>query len=293
MSDKKILGWNVEQTKSLLKFILKHSKQPLTQSFDLWSKQNARQPFSVRNYYYRLVHQLKDKPTLSAELELSEQELEQVFQSRHFGSTQSEDLLREILPLRENQSVRAACESMASGDHSQMIRFQNKYRNLLQNNRPLVERVIKELKIQGVDTREPYSGSAGKILNMPRLPSAKVLREEEIKALFGGLVRLVRRSAQEEIAGSLAREVQFANDTLATALVDMRRKDVVMEELRQYNARLKFDLDTARQNLAQSQSQSLSTMLKLEGLARSPKMEQLRDFLKTLKREQKDKNLKE
>lgn len=292
MSGKKILGWNIEQTKSLLKFISQHKKQPLTKTFEVWSRQNARQPFSVRNYYYKLLQQLKTDPKLSAELGFAQQELGQVFQSRHFAIAQSEELLRAILPLNENKSVRAACESLASGDRNQMIRFQNKYRNLLENHRPLVEKVMDELKACGVVTRQPYSKRKGEILNMPSLPNAKALREDELKALFLGLVRLVKRNAQEEVAGTLARETQFANDTLATALVDMRRKDLMLDELKNQNTRLKSDLAMTRQNLAESQSQNLSTMLKLEGLARSPKMQELRNFLDSIKHEQKDKNLK-
>jgi hypothetical protein len=45
---------------------------------------------------------------------------------------------------------------LGGGNRSRMLRFQNKYRSLLKNRRPLVEEIIREMREAGQPVYNPY-----------------------------------------------------------------------------------------------------------------------------------------
>ncbi len=278
----KNLGWDIADTKSLINFLIENNEIPFTTAFKQWAKQNARQTFSVRNYFYKLINKIKKDTSLCCLLELTPKQIEMLTRKR-FSVQDTTKLLRAVLPIRNQPSVRSACMRLAEGDVSLMVRYQNKYRNVIKNNKTEVLKVMRYLRDLGIQVREPYK-NRGNIISMPSVQ--KDITEVDIKALFMGLVNLIKRNTQRELSLKLAREAQFSNDTLQKVLIDLRRKHLMVEELKEQNKRLKKNLVVLQSNLAKSQAQSLSTMLQVQSLVHSEKMQDLKSFFGKLNLEQ-------
>jgi len=279
----KILGWDIEQAKSLLHYVLGNKKISLTAIFQEWAKSNARQTYSVRNYFYKLCKKIKEDKNLYTLLGLCENDLKELFNLGHFNTQTARELLYAILPMENQKSVRSACMRLAKGETSLMVRYQNKYRNILKNNKKEVLEVMKDLQNKGFLVRSPYKED-NKIICMPK--RQKEITDTDMKALFMGLVNLIKRNAEREISQELAKEVQFSNDTLQITLIDLRRKQLMVQELQEQNKKLKNDLTLVQNNLAVSQAQNLSTILQVQNLVNSKKMKDLKEFFQQMNLQQ-------
>ena len=77
-----------------------------------------------------------------------------------FGEDEKRDLLRTMLSEQgRGVSVRGCAIALAGGERSQMLRYQNKYRNLVRSNPDLVRQVMIELENQGMPCTDPYAPS--------------------------------------------------------------------------------------------------------------------------------------
>ena len=267
----KFLGWECEEIKSLLSFILERHDISRMEIFKKWAKENCRDMFSVRNFFYKLKNKSLNKTSF---LGFNKTELNKIF-CLDFGKVSSKKLLQNILPVSQ-KSVRAVCLGLAKNNLKLMTCYQNKYRNLLKNNKKEVLETMKELEKNGIKTRNPYNN----IIQM-KSKSTK-LTEGDIKNLFMGLVRLIKRNAEEEVLLSLKQEAEFANTTLQNALVDLRRNKLLVEELKDENKKLKQEFLLVKNNLAKSEAQNLSNMMEVQNLAYSERMTELKKFLSSL-----------
>ena len=91
---------------------------PLKAAFDQTARLTGRQPNSIRNFYYAKIK-------------------EEGLQA-------------------QGMSVRSITLKLGQGDRKAMLRYQNKYRSLLKNNRPLVEQTIQALRAAGKPAYDPY-----------------------------------------------------------------------------------------------------------------------------------------
>lgn len=278
-NNKKILGWQISQTKSLLNFINNNKNMSLTTAFSIWAKENFRQAFSVRNYYYKLLDYLKKNPTAGKELEIEERDIDDVLVTKHFSQDKSVWLLEKILPNNPKISVRAKCIELACGDMTKMIRYQNKYRNLVSKNKQLVENVMEKLKNSNVEVRNPFKKEdmQTKILNMPK--DKNFIGDEEIQALFNGLIKLVKTNTEKAVNIKNQKENLLKNNALSVALANLRRKNIQIKEFDDENKKLKQDLDRSQQQLYKAKSRNFETMVELKQIVKSKKMEQLKKFI--------------
>lgn len=68
-----------------------------------------------------------------------------------FTEAETHDLLRQVLTgCGQGMSVRACVMRMADGDHSRMLRYQNKYRAILKHHPEMIAQVRQELLAEGV-----------------------------------------------------------------------------------------------------------------------------------------------
>ena len=136
-----------------------------------------------------------------------------------------------------------------------------------------------KIKITG-DTVCDLSTDLLKLNNISIMPiKEEKITEKEIQSLFWGLVRLVKRNAEEEIESTLKREAEFANTALQNSLIDLRRKEVLINELREQNKSLKMKLENMTQNLQQSQQNLLGQMATISNLVGNSKIEELKAFI--------------
>ena len=134
-------GWQEDETARLFTAVKEASRSgaPLRSVFESLSGDLGRKPNSIRNYYYACLRQKPDASFLRAA------------PFNTFTPEETHNLLRQVLMARgQGMSVRSCVMTMAGGDHSRMLRYQNKYRTLLKHRPELVEAVREELRREGL-----------------------------------------------------------------------------------------------------------------------------------------------
>ena len=114
-------GWSEHENQLLWETADEAQQQglPLKAVFEQIARQTGRRPNSIRNYYYAQVRNREDGQPRAA---------------RFVPFTQPEVdwLMEQVLIARaEGQSVRSCLQKLAGGDHSLMLRYQNKYRAVI------------------------------------------------------------------------------------------------------------------------------------------------------------------
>lgn len=278
MQESKILGWDIEEIKELMQTIASKQGRSLVKCFKYFAIKTNRQTYSVRNFYYRLL-EVANKDKNIAEI-LVQNGITNSIKTNHFTDEETAKLLRAILRNDKKMSVRKACFELADGDANLMMRYQNKYRNALKTQPELIKKISQELQSQNIKTRDEVTRN--NIMIMP-LKQQETITEKEIQSLFWGLVKLVKRSAEEEVQANLKREAEFANNTLSNALIDLRRKEMLIKELKEQNERLNLRLKDTEIKLENSQQKLVSNISKINDLAHSSSIKELKNFIESLK----------
>lgn len=275
MKDFRILGWKLNEVEELLSNVTNRGEKSLLQVFDEFAQKTQRKSLSVRNFYYKILQLAENDNEIGALLNANE--LSKNIRNIHFNCEDTLSLLRVLLRNDRNISVRKACFELAEGDEKLMIRYQNKYRNALKQNPELVQQVLNELREQNFRVRDV------KIDNISVMPSQKrLITDKEIQSLFWGLVRLVKKSAEQDLEETLKREAEFANTTLQNSLIDLRRKEMLIKELKEQNIMLKSKLKSLENRLEQSQEKMLGNMATISNLVGKSKLDELKNFIKQL-----------
>ena len=116
---------------------------PLKAVFERISEKTGRRPNSIRNYYYAQVR---------------EKEGDGAHAARFIPFTQDEvdSLMENVLRARTaGRSVRSCLQELAGGDHSLMLRYQNKYRSVIKNRPDYVQQLVEKLNEQGLECTAP------------------------------------------------------------------------------------------------------------------------------------------
>ena len=138
-------GWSDRENKLLWETADEAQQQglPLKAVFEQIARQTGRRPNSIRNYYYAQVR---------------EHDGEAARPARFVPFTQQEVdwLMEQVLVARsEGQSVRSCLQKLSGGDHSLMLRYQNKYRAVIKSRPEYVQQMVDRLKQQGVACETP------------------------------------------------------------------------------------------------------------------------------------------
>lgn len=139
----KINGYTKEEAESLIKFICEGKGQgkTLTRIFEEYAKRTGRAKGSVRNYYYALLKcgGREEVNRILAGTDLKAGEV------RPFTEEETDRILKAILAQKsKGVSVRRAVLNLAGGDDKLMLRYQNKYRNVMAKQPERIERLMKE-----------------------------------------------------------------------------------------------------------------------------------------------------
>ncbi|MBQ8505832.1 MAG: hypothetical protein IJ466_00115 [Clostridia bacterium] len=138
-------GWSESENKLLWETADEAQQQglPLKAVFEQIARQTGRRPNSIRNYYYAQVRTREDGANHTA---------------RFVPFTQPEVdwLMEQVLIARaEGQSVRACLQKLSGGDHSLMLRYQNKYRAVIKSRPDYVRALVDRLNSEGVACDTP------------------------------------------------------------------------------------------------------------------------------------------
>lgn len=133
-------GWSEAENQLLWETAEEAQQQglPLKVVFERIAEQTGRRPNSIRNYYYAQVREHGDTSQHPA---------------RFVPFTQQEVdwLMEQVLIARAaGQSVRACLQKLSGGDHSLMLRYQNKYRAVIKSRPEYVRELVDRLNEQGV-----------------------------------------------------------------------------------------------------------------------------------------------
>ncbi len=196
----KINGYPKEEAEQLVSWIAegKNKGKTLTSLFSEYGKAHGRAGGSVRNYYYRLLKtQTNEARTLLKDKGLHAEEVVP------FTAQEREEMLRGILLERsKGLSVRRAISNVCRGDERKMLRYQNKYRNMLRKQPEEVRAAAHRL---GVSVEEP------------RRPARLLERrlQQEIDALYSRLA-ISLREENERLREALHR-LEEENEILRRA----------------------------------------------------------------------------
>ena len=138
-------GWSENENKLLWETADEAQQQglPLKAVFEQIARQTGRRPNSIRNYYYAQVRQHDGSEARPA---------------RFVPFTQQEVdwLMEQVLVARSaGQSVRSCLQKLSGGDHSLMLRYQNKYRAVIKSRPDYVKDMVDRLNEQGVACDTP------------------------------------------------------------------------------------------------------------------------------------------
>lgn len=173
----KINGYTEEEARELVHYIDRGRNEGKTLSylFATFGAGHGRAKGSVRNYYYTLLKSA-DREEVKALLAGTSLRAENI---REFTEEETDRVLREIL-LEKNKgfSVRRAISNLSGGDGKLMLRYQNKYRNVLKKQPERIDAILRELGLESEKEKR-----------------AKMLQrrvEEEINSLYDRISRSLR-----------------------------------------------------------------------------------------------------
>ena len=138
-------GWSETESQLLWETADEAQQQglPLKAVFERIAEQTGRRPNSIRNYYYAQVREHGD---------------DRQHPARFVPFTQQEVdwLMEQVLVARAaGQSVRSCLQKLSGGDHSLMLRYQNKYRAIIKSRPDYVREIVGRLNEQGVACDAP------------------------------------------------------------------------------------------------------------------------------------------
>lgn len=143
----KINGYTEEEAKNLVEYVSAGKREGKTLSglFASYAQKTGRAKGSVRNYYYALLRSTGDKRVRDI-LRGKELKAEKIIP---FSEEETDKILKEIL-LKKSKgvSVRKAVLALSGGDDKLMLRYQNKYRNVVCKQPERVERLMRECGIK-------------------------------------------------------------------------------------------------------------------------------------------------
>lgn len=142
----KINGYTEEEAKSLVEYICegRSAGRTLSGMFASYAEKTGRAKGSVRNYYYALLRTSGDERVKKL-LTGTGLKAEKIVQ---FSEADTDRILKEILIQKSKGiSVRRAVLNLSKGDDKLMLRYQNKYRNVLTKEPERLQRLMKECGI--------------------------------------------------------------------------------------------------------------------------------------------------
>ena len=149
----KINGYTEEEAKSLVQYVCdgRNSGKTLSGIFEAYARKTGRAKGSVRNYYYALLRSGGDERVKKI-LNGTGLKAEKIMQ---FSEEETDKMLKAILTQKsKGVSVRRAVLNLSGGDDKLMLRYQNKYRNVLAKQPERIDRLMRECGIKNSGSDE-------------------------------------------------------------------------------------------------------------------------------------------
>ena len=215
--------WKNSEVKELFNVVedYKEKNKSLKLAFIAHAQKFGRKPNSVRNYYYHEVDNLKldEKRLNKLGINLNRHNKSNI---NYFSKEEEKKLMEEIDSMvKKGVSVRKACLTLSGGDVSQMLRFQNKYRNFLAR----------------AKKPEKQNTNLNNVIAFKK--QSTTLTDGEVQSLFMGLVRLVKRNALEESESLYKHKLLEAKELLQKASLKLSTRERDYDKLKEEFLKLK------------------------------------------------------
>ena len=138
-------GWSDDESRLLWETADEAQQQglPLKAVFERIAEKTGRRPNSIRNYYY-------------AQVQKREGGVQRPARFVPFTQQEVDWLMEQVLTARaQGQSVRSCLQALSGGDHSLMLRYQNKYRAVIKSRPEYVKKLVEALNARGVACETP------------------------------------------------------------------------------------------------------------------------------------------
>ena len=227
--------WKDEEIVKLFSLIEENNKKNLStmHSFKQFAKQSGKNTLTIRNFYYKFLKVLKSDTLLSKKLGIDvSKHATQIFE--HFNKQQEENLIKKIAEFKsKGLSTRNACMKLSGGNAKQMLRIQNKLRNLKNktNNKDNVNILNKE-----------QNDKKTKVIQFPtnKYSQKNKLTDDDIKSLFMGLVKLVKENANADEKEKAQKFLEQTEEEKRKRIVQLEQKQTEIEVLKQQLNELKI-----------------------------------------------------
>ena len=146
----KINGYTEDEARAFVQYMYagKRAGRTLSALFEGYAKKSGRAKGSVRNYYYALLRR-SGSAKVRKLLRGTDLKAEPI---RAFTEEETDRVLRAILTEKSKGiSVRRAVLNLAGGDDKLMLRYQNKYRNVLTKQPERIKKLMRECGISEED----------------------------------------------------------------------------------------------------------------------------------------------
>ena len=235
---------NEKQIKMMLDIVqeYRNKHKPLTSAFEEVAKKTNRKANSIRNFYYSFIANAKNSIE-GVKVDLTKHKVEKI---NKFTKEDEVRLKRNIEEkLKQGFSVRKACLMLAGNNPDLMIRYQNKYRNMVAEKdcKGLVnERITNCTNIKDINSEQLIETDKNKdnIIQFPqRKKSKEDLTDEEIKSLFLGIVKMIKKNAIKQADNFSNAKLEVVNNQLRKSIIKTNQKEEEVENLNNQNAELK------------------------------------------------------
>ena len=116
---------------------------------------------------------------------------------------------------------------------------------------------------------------------MPKQPTSTI-SERDLQSLVFGVINLIRRTTESNLNQKNQQELQQINNHLQKALIDNRRKDVLLSELMAENQKIRETLRNTQDLQQKQQAERDATYLTIKDLVNSKKQKALQNFVSNL-----------
>lgn len=202
---------------------------------------------SAKNYYYSFIKTIKNNPN-NCNLELNKLNKNnfnkfELSEIDHLISTIDNNLLK-------GKSVRSSCLELANNDAKLMLRLQNKYRNFKKSK--LNKEGKKDMKNNELEINEDLKQTKKQnIINIDfaKQKINKRISDNDINALFMGLVKIVKKNALDSANRELKVECNEANENFRQTLIDLNRKEAELKIMQEENRELNLKVEAQKEQI--------------------------------------------
>lgn len=291
---------------------IREQNLPLNRAFERIAKKSGLKFNTIRNYYYRYIHEKDGKRRGENNFTGSKRKRrDQGVAGNSFKESEVRHLVISMLRAQaQGESVRSCANRLANNDPKLMLRYQNKYRNVIANKQEYVKAIMEELDREGIEYYDPLrkiyvkgnskaDGKENKEINLEAVDSGELLeivgelvdhmREIDSYSLvhfFRGLRDMSRMAAQWRKQQSRAQDgLEDLGDGAARYRELVKEKDYKIQELNakilSYEARIE-DYKNKVGRLMSMFHQLMSINRNFLNLSSAGKLTSLQDYTKEL-----------